>query len=101
MADSPKRVFFKSLSTVDAKSVLHGHVHTQTHTQCDNEVPIGDERHYIQRTVTYMMCKFQFVWLMYMRITTVLVKLVFLSCLRFQNYTKSSDEVFFVKLSIH
>jgi hypothetical protein len=45
----------------------------------------------VVRTFIYMMCKFQLVWLMHMRITIVLVKLVFLSCRRFQNGTNSSD----------
>jgi hypothetical protein len=35
-----------------------------------------------------MMCKFQLVWLMHMRITIVLVKLGFLLCRRFQNGKK-------------
>jgi hypothetical protein len=43
------------------------------------------------------MCKFQLVWLMHMRITTVLVKLIFSSCRRFQNGKKAAIN-FCVKL---
>lgn len=41
----------------------------------------------------YMMCKFQLVWLMHRRNTTVLMNLVFSPCPSFQNGTKSSDYV--------
>jgi hypothetical protein len=40
-----------------------------------------------------MIRKFQLVWLMHMRITIVVVKLVFSSCRKFQNGTKSSEYV--------
>jgi hypothetical protein len=54
---------------------------------------IGDEQDYLEIMFIYMMCKFQLVWLMHMRITVVLVKLLFSSYRRIQNGTKSSDHV--------
>jgi hypothetical protein len=54
---------------------------------------MGDKRDYLERIFICMMCKFQHVWLMHVGITIVLVKLVFPSLRRFQNGTKSSDEV--------
>jgi hypothetical protein len=38
---------------------------------------VGDEREWLERTFICLMCKFQLVWLMHMRITVLLVKLVF------------------------
>jgi hypothetical protein len=35
---------------------------------------IGDEWDYLERTFIYIICTFQLVWLMHMRITIVLVK---------------------------
>jgi hypothetical protein len=47
------------------------------------------------RTFMYMMCKFQLVLLMHMRITFVLVKLVFSSCREFcVKLKKTATETF-------
>jgi hypothetical protein len=39
--------------------------------------PIRDEQDQLERTIIYLMCKFQLVWLMHIGTTIVLVKLVF------------------------
>jgi uncharacterized membrane protein len=58
---------------------------------------IRDEWDYVERTFTCMMSEFQLVWFMHVRITIVLVKLVFFVVSNFQNSTKAAIK-FCVKL---